>query len=857
MRGLLRLASLLVPAGRREDWLAEWRAELEHARLSGERRGEAPQLTRLRLAARALGAVPDALWLRRGGGGSGCWRRALRDATRSLVRRPGFSLAVIGTLALGMGSATAIFTVVDALMLRPLPFHEPDRLVAVHDPRGGLAVDAEALREWRSQERVFADVRAHAGRSFILTGAGEARDYRAELVEPGFLELLGVRPLLGRGFTPEEAMPGSHRVVLLSHDVWNEAFGKDPGVVGRTVELDGEPHTVVGVLPPTLRVVPGGIVHLLVPLTDPPPWDRLAALARLRPGLPLDAAQARLDQVSDVLGRERPRERGWEVTLSPLERFAALRDRERAGFLALAGGVACLLLIACANAAGLLFLRGVARRPELALRVALGSSRGALALHVLAEGVVLALVAGVVGTAAAWVGVQGLVALLPSTLVRFSFTTVTMDGRVWAFAFGLTLLTGLAAGTLPAWRAARSIVARTGRAATAGRHEIRVRSALQVLQLALAVMLLAGAGLFGTSFHRLTSVPVGYEPDRVLELRLVSLERLRGDPEATAARARELDERLRALPGVRGVSRATGMGLRFDYTLEPEDGEARPSGSEILPHLSVDTAYFGVMGIPIVEGRGFEAEDALPGVENVVIDRDLAASLWPGRSAVGRRFRVGEEPWMTVVGVTGDVKLEGPHDPYGPLLMFYPADAAQLRSGKVLIRTAGKPEALMAAVREAVRSVDPDQPIRSLETGRQALGDTVADPRLLVVIMGVFAAVAVTLAAVGVYGLVSFTVAQRSREIGLRMALGARGWRVVGEVVAGGLGLGALGVAVGLAGAGALSRLVASLLFGTSPLDPLALAGAAVVLLACCAAALVLPARRAAAVDPAETLRAE
>jgi putative ABC transport system permease protein len=762
---------------------------------------------------------------------------------------------VIGTLGLGLGSSTAIYAIMDGLMLRPIPFREPERLVSVSGGGGSPNLDREAASTWKAIADVFEVARAHSGRSFILTGAGEARSYRAELVEPGFLEMLGVRPWLGRDFGPEEALPGRERVLLLTHEVWGDAFGRDPDVLGRSVELDGEPYRVVGVLPPTVRRSPGGVVHLVAPLTDPPPVARVSLLGRLRPGVTLDAANARLAEVSARLSAERPREQGWEVGLRPLQR--TLGANVANGFWTLGAAVLCLLLIACVNAAGLLFLRGVLRRQEFSLRLALGSSRAALARLVFAESALLALAAGALGTLVAWSAVRGLTWLLPSSLVRFSYTSVGLDGRVLAFASALTLATGFLFGVLPALRTTGATAARAGRSSTASRAEVRVRGVLQVGQIALAVLLVSGAGLFGRSFLKLLSVPLGYEVDEILELQLVSLERLRGDPVGAEAFAQGLDSRLRALPGVTSVARHAGVGFYADYTIELDDGRVVPSGAELLPWVEVDTAYFHTMGIPVVDGRPFEASDVEAEDSRVIVERDLAARLWPEGSAVGRRFRVRDEPWRTVVGVTGDVKLEGPLAPLGELLVFVPADAGELRSGVVVVRAAGAPASLVPAVRALVRELDTGQPIASVQTGRQALGESVADPRFLLSIMTLFAAVAVTLAGVGVYGLVSFTVAQRTREIGVRMALGARARRVVAGVFGWGLLLGSAGALIGLAAAMLLARFVEALLFGVSPLDPVALITAAGTLVGACALALTLPAWRAAAVQPVEALRVE
>lgn len=849
---VLRALSRLVPAERRKAWLDEWRAEVAHA-WAAERRGGggASPALRVRLTIRAVAALRDALWIRRrAGGGTGGASGAFREALRFLRRRPGFALAVIATLALGTGSATAIFSVVDGLMLRPIPFHEPEQLVSLFGA-GGRSLDEDAARRWSGRSEVFQDVRLHRGKAVVLTGAGEARSLRAEVVEPGFLELIGVRPLLGRTISSQDAIPGTHQVVLLGDEIWREAFGADPGVVGRTVLLNDEPHTVVGVLPPTLRRAPGGIVHLVLPFADAGEGNRSYALGRLRPGLTVQAAEARLAQTSRVLQEEQPRTDGWEISLRPLSR--SLDEPTTRGFRALMGAVLLLLVIGCANAAGLLLLRGIGRRPELALRLALGGSRASLVRLVLAESLVLSAAAGVVGTALAWAGVRALVGLLESSaLIRFSYTPVGVDGRVLAFAFGSTLVTAALFGALPALRAGATPATGAGRGSTPGRRDVRLRAAMQVGQLALAVVLLWGAGVLGRSFLSLSSVPVGYRPERLLHLELVPLEPLHGDRTATLERARALDRRLLALPGVDGVARMYGTNFRIGDTVRAGDRVLVP---ELLPFLNVDTAFFRVAGIEVLQGRAFRSGDEEADV--VVVDRDLADALWPAGGAVGRTLAIGSDAPLTVLGVTGDMKIEGPRDPLGPYLLFHPSSAEALRSAQVWIRTTGKPAALAPAVRSLVRDLDPGQPIRRLETGAEALGATVVYARFLLAVVAAFSAVALLLSSVGVYGLVSFTVAQRTRELGVRKALGAQGHVLVGSVLRRGLLLGLAGVGLGLAASTALSRVLVSLVYGVGPLDPVALLAAAGVLLASCAAAAAVPARRAAAVDASEALRSE
>ncbi|MGH7505268.1 MAG: ABC transporter permease, partial [Longimicrobiales bacterium] len=387
----------LVPSVRREDWRSEWLAELQHAH--GERVGFGHALWRIRLAlnARCSGALTDALWLYRDHGGLRMRRSDLRHALRLLGRQPSFVMAVVLTLGIGIGAATAIFSVVDGLLLRPLPFAEPERLVTVNGMQGDFtspSLDVEAVAIWREQAGVFEDVRAHTGGTVTLTGRGEPRSYRAELLEPGFLDMLGIRPILGRAFLPEEATPGRDNVVLLGHELWRATFASDPGIVDEAVTLDGEPYTVVGVLPPSLRMLPGGQVHLVLPLADTA-RSRVALIARLHEQLPLAAAQARLDDVSEVLEAERPRDAGWSVSLS---RLGGLRQGAvRQGLLVLSGAVAFLLLIACANAAGLLLVHGAGRQHEFAIRRALGGTRGSLIRQLIAESLGLALLAGALG----------------------------------------------------------------------------------------------------------------------------------------------------------------------------------------------------------------------------------------------------------------------------------------------------------------------------------------------------------------------------------------------------------------------------------------------------------------------------
>ncbi len=856
-RALLLLFARLVPGPRRDEWLAEWRGELLYAQAAARSVGEPGLRTRVRLYARAFGSLGDARYLRRAAGGGG-GRSFLRDGMRGLARRPGFALAVVGTLALGMGAATAIFSVVDGLLLRPLPFRDPSRLVEVYAPDMGRTVDSDAWREWRAQDRVFAALRAHAKRSMVLTGESEARTIGVELLEPGFLDMLGIRPVLGREFRPGETAPGRDNVVLLGDELWRSAFGASRDILGRSIRLDDQPYTVIGVLPPALRLLPGGLVHAVAPLPDPLPsaLNRLMVLGRLRDDVPLAAAQARLDAVTAVLTHDQPRSAGWKVQLEPLRRM--LTGSTRPVLLALLIAVTFLLLIACANAAGLLFVRGLARESELAIRRALGAPRLALFRDVLAESMLLALLAGGAAILIGWWGVRGLLALAPPDVLRFSYTTVVVDARIYGFALLLTVLTGLFFGVVPALRATRVAGSRVTsvRAVTASSSQLRMRRTVQIVQLGLAVTLLAGAGLAARSFLRLLSLPPGFDARNLLELQLSS--RRRADPAARVAFNSDLDARLRALPGVLGVAWSYGANLYFEDNLRTETGEARATNGMVITGADVDTSYFRVRRIAVLEGRAFNAGDLGEGVHFTIINRALARLLWPDHSAVGHAFRIHpDEPLQTVVGVVDHVRLVGYDDRRYPFMALTPRALAGFGYATVSIRTSGAPALLAPAVRQLVHELDPGQPIISVQTAQQALADSVAQQRFLLVLMSVFGLSALLVAAVGVYGLVSFSVGQRAHEIGIRMAVGARSGEVLRGVFGGGMLLGVIGVTLGLLTAAALSRFTASLLFEVSPLDPLTYALVAVFLLVACALALLAPARKAARTDPLSILRTD
>jgi putative ABC transport system permease protein len=855
------LFSWLVPARRRREWLAEWRAELAYAAEQRRTRGVGEARVVWTLRMRALGAASDALWVRRREGRSGMLSFELRHALRLPRRYPGLTTSVVATLALGIAAATTIFSAIDGLLLRPVPFRDPDRLVEVRALRDYASpyVDTEAAVVWHSQP-AFAEVRAHSGRSVTLTGRGEPRSLRAGLFEPGVLQLLGAAPLVGRGFVPADAVPGRDRVVLLGEELWRTAFGGAPDVVGESVTLDGASYTVIGVLPPSIRVLPGGLVHLAVPLPttmlEPSSRWPVHLLARLPGSVGLPAVQSRLDALSAQLAVERPRAAGWRTQLEPLRNVHG--GAIRSGLFVLGGAVGLLLLMACANAAGLLFVHGTERAHELAIRRALGGSRGALLRQLLAESAVLTALSGAIGIALSHWGVRILVAITPPARIRWSYTPIELNGRVLAFALIATCATGLLFGLLPAVRSSGARSAATGgRGRTPLRAQRRLRGGIIVFQVALAVILLAGAGLLGRSLLSLEDVDAGYDVDRVLSISVsLPAERYESAGARAAFRAR-LTDVLRGMPGVEGVSFTMGgvppeAGFHSEPQLETRDGGVVGSSPPMVLYAHADTAYFSVMGIPVLEGRAFRPDDMAAGATRVVIDPDLARLLWPGTSAVGREFRIGgESPWLTVVGVCSDVLLGGPQQTLGPYAVYYAAGGST-----VAVRAALPPELLMNPVREAIWSLDPGVPL-ILETARDTYGVSLHEPRFLLSLMTGFAAAALLLTAVGIYGLVAYDVTRRVREIGLRMALGARRSRVVGSVFAAGMALALAGLALGIVAALALSRFARGLVFGVPTTDPVTYALVACVLLVACALALLLPSRRAARIDPMEALRVE
>jgi putative ABC transport system permease protein len=801
----------------------------------------------------------------------------LRYALRTYRRSPGFALVAVLTLALGIGLNTAIFSVVNGVLLRPLPYRDPATLVALHHvhpekaPKGG-PFSREDFEDLKTGATGFGSLAAYfydPGHSTMnLTGDGEPRRVQGAFVSPEFFPVLGVQAAHGRTLRPDENVPGADRVVVLSDPFWRSRFGADPDVVGRTVSLDGKVFTVAGVMPPSFAF-PARDVEVWAPLTligeEMIPRDRgmrfLQMVGRLRPGSDASAALSSADAVLARLATAYPASNaGWTRA-----RVETVRDSlvgpVKPALLVLLGTVALVLLVACANLANLLLARASAREREIAIRTALGAGHARLVRQLLTENLLLALLGGATGLALAGVGVKALVALSAGTIPRSD--EVGLDLRVALFALFLSLLTVGIFGLAPALRAARSATGESlregGRGGTARRGG-RLRDGLVLAQTAVAMVLLVGAGLLINSFWRLVSVDPGFRPESVLVASFtIPMERY-GSPADVKEYRSEVLRRVGEVPGVVAVGASTaqplqGGGEPMEFTIPGRSGDdavLRPASGTLL----VTSGYFKALGVPLLHGRTFDAADEAKGGPKVlVINRAAAGRYWPGADPVGQTVHAGPEAW-TVVGVVGDVRNEGLATEAEPALYFPLGRVARIVT-TLFVRTSGEPGAAAAAVRDAIHAADPLQPIAELRPLRSAMADTVAQPRFFTLLLGLFGGLAMLLAALGLYGVVAYSVTRRTAEIGIRMALGARAADVVAMVVGRAAQPMVLGIALGAVGAWMLSRLMASMLFQVRPTDPATFAAAALLLAVVGLLASWIPARRAARIDPASALHEE
>jgi predicted permease len=805
---------------------------------------------------------------------------ALRQRWRSVKRRPGVSLVVVLTLGLGIGANTAIFTVVNAVLLRPLAYRDSERLVAlftdeIQKGRHRNPSSPADFLQWKTQCHTLEGMTAAHPWSPVLTGRGQPEPIPALKATPGLFTLLGTKAARGRAFA--ESDPGSaDDVVVLSDRLWRSRFGGDPGIVGQSLTLDGRPYAVAGVMPPGFAFPPFWA-------TDAEMWtplrltaaDRsndarfLRVFARLRSGATLAEARAELDVVARRLAAARPvSHSGIEVNVEPLQEPVV--SAVRPALLVLAGAVAFVLLIACANVASLLLAQGAGREREVALRAALGAGRGRLVGHALAESVILAVLGGGLGLAIASVGVSGLRRLSPEGFPRLD--ELGLDARVLGFGLLLSVLAGVAAGVVPALRGSRVDLVSALRAGDRGgqARRSRVHDLLVVGEFALALVLLLGAGLMTRSFLKLLTPEPGFRAAGLLTATVSLSASPRGEPERQEPFFEELLGRLRALPGVDEAALVNHLPIAGDtwgmtFTVEGTPYVEDDPPSAVYRVATAD--YLRAMGIPLVRGRSFDRLGGRAAADEVLVNQTLARRYFGEQGAVGRRIHVGRPDsghrWLTVVGTFADTRQEGLTLPVRPEIVFPYSNnpTAWYRATTLLVRTPLDPRALAEAVKREVWAIDPTLPLTHVLPMTTVLVHDVAGEQYDALLLGLFAGVALLLAAVGVYGVMAHAVSRRTAEIGVRMALGAPAARVFASVVGRGLALSATGVALGLLLAAALWRLLAAsvsgMLFDVSPTDPLVLGGVPLLLLAVSLVASAVPARRAATVDPLVALRQE
>ncbi|MDX6271426.1 MAG: hypothetical protein QOD28_2649 [Acidobacteriota bacterium] len=806
----------------------------------------------------------------------------LRYGFRMLWKSPGFTLVTVLALALGIGANTAIFSVVNTVLLRPLPYANGERIVYIGEwsqQVPGMSVSYPNFIDWRDQQQTMERIAAFRSANYVVTGGGEPERLDGRQVSAGFFEVLGVQPALGRNFTPEEDKPGATPVALISHGFWQRRLGGDPSIVNKQLQLSNESYTVVGVLPQTFEwqspvdvFVPVGLGAGNPNMTERGNHPGMYVLGLLKPNVTVEQARTEIKTIAERLAVQYPNSNGGQSAVLTSLQERAVEDI-RPALLILLAAVGFVLLIACANVANLLLARAASRSKEIAIRTALGAGRLRIIRQLLTESLLLSLMGGALGLLFAMWGIDALLAALPENVPRLLVSGIGLNTPVLLFTLTVSVVTGLLFGLAPALQASKSNLNETlkdGGRTSAGVGRQRVRNVLVVAEVALSLLLLVSAGLLIKSFVRLQETELGFNPENVLTLRVPLPEARYTQNGQVENFWDELMRRVRALPGVESAGLTRGLpmngGIESGVMVEGQE-TTNPKDATVAVNLYADPDYFKAMDIKLVNGRFISEQDSKDAPLVVMVDEMFVSKFFPNADPVGKRLRIGGDraPLRNIIGVFKHMKHYGPdEEDEGRVEIYTPYRqvpqeffAAANRSLWLAVKTKGDPTSLAPAIRNEVLQIDKDQPISNISTMENIVAATVAPQKFATWLLAVFAATAMLLAAIGIYGVMAYSVTQRTHEIGIRMALGAGRRDVLRMVVSQGMKLAFIGVALGLAGAVALTRLMSSLLYGVSATDPLTYGGVSVLLATVALLACLIPARKATRVDPMIALRYE